>query len=195
MEFPLIETICIERGEIQNIALHQQRYEQSLRRFYGKSAVKIYDLFSLIQNSTDFSPALSQPLVRCRAAYHHSAVRLQFFPYRRKAYRAFQPVICDEIDYALKYSDRTLLNRLLAQRGQCDEIMIIKHGWVTDCSIGNLVFRRQGEWFTPDTPLLKGTQRQKLLNEGKIREIAISLRDMDRFDEIRLINAMNGLAD
>lgn len=195
MEFPLIETICIERGKIHNIALHQQRYERSLLRFYGKSAVRIYDLFNLIQNSADFPTALSHPLIRCRAVYCHSAVRLQFSPYRRKTYRSFQPVICDKIDYALKYTDRTLLNRLAAQRAQCDEIMIIKNGYVTDCSIGNLIFRRQGEWFTPDTPLLKGTQRQNLLHEGKVRETAISLQNIDQFEEIRLINAMNGLAD
>lgn len=27
--YPLFETICIERGKIQNIDLHQMRYERS----------------------------------------------------------------------------------------------------------------------------------------------------------------------
>ena len=47
--YPLFETLCIENGKIQNIDLHQVRYERSLREYYGKSAVKIFNLFSLIQ--------------------------------------------------------------------------------------------------------------------------------------------------
>jgi len=44
--YPLFETLCIENGKIQNIDLHQARYERSLREYYGKSAVKIFNLFS-----------------------------------------------------------------------------------------------------------------------------------------------------
>ncbi len=44
--FPLFETLCIENGKIQNIDLHQVRYERSLREYYGKSAVKIFNLFT-----------------------------------------------------------------------------------------------------------------------------------------------------
>lgn len=43
--YPLFETLCIENGKIQNIDLHQARYERSLREYYGKSAVKIFNLF------------------------------------------------------------------------------------------------------------------------------------------------------
>jgi len=58
MGFPLFETICIERNQIQNITYHQQRYENAVRYFYGKSAVKIYDLSEIIQQSADFPTAL-----------------------------------------------------------------------------------------------------------------------------------------
>ncbi|VEH66379.1 aminotransferase, class IV family protein [Rodentibacter pneumotropicus] len=44
--FPLFETLAVEKGNIQNIEYHQARYEQSLRQFYGKSAVKIFNLLS-----------------------------------------------------------------------------------------------------------------------------------------------------
>lgn len=193
MDFPLFETICIEQGEIRNIALHQRRYEQSLQCFYGKSAVKIFDILQLIQKTLEFSTALSNETVRCRVAYNRADYQIQFFPYQRKTYHTFRPVICDDIDYSLKYYDRNLLNELFAQRGNCDEIMIIKQGRVTDCSIGNLIFRRNGQWFTPDRPLLDGTQRQHLLAAGKIQETVILVEDINRFDEVRLINAMNGL--
>ena len=187
--YPLFETLCIENGKIQNIDLHQARYERSLREYYGKSAVKIFNLFSLIQ-----PPALLQNrLIRCRINYNDKTTQIQYFEYHRKIYRTFQPVICDDIEYCLKYTDRSLINKLFAQRGTCDEIIIIKNGKVTDCSIGNLIFRQGKKWYTPDTPLLLGTQREILLQEGKIQDTTIFQEDIVNFDEIKIINAMNSL--
>ena len=193
MMFPLFETLCIEHYQVKNSAYHQYRYERALRQFYGESAVKIHDLSAIIEKTTEFSTALLAPLTRCRVDYNACEVQVQFFPYQRRQIRTFQPVICDHIDYSLKFSDRTLLNQLLAQRGDCDEIMLIKQGKVTDCSIGNLIFRQGEQWFTPDSPLLAGTQRECLLAAGRIKERTIFAEDVPLFDEIRLINAMNGL--
>lgn len=190
MDFPLFETLCIEQQQIKNCAYHQQRYERALYQFYGESAVKIYDLFEIIHLQPEFLNLT--PLTRCRIDYNATTFQIQFFPYQRRKIATFQPVICDDIDYSLKFTDRTLLNRLLAQRGDCDEIMIIKQGKVTDCSIGNLAFRLGEHWFTPDSPLLAGTQRRYLLEQGILQEIPIFVEDVLKFDEIRVINAMNG---
>ncbi|SUT88193.1 Branched-chain amino acid aminotransferase/4-amino-4-deoxychorismate lyase [[Actinobacillus] rossii] len=191
MDFPLFETLCIEQQQIKNCAYHQQRYERTLYQFYGESAVKIYDLFEIIHLQPEFLNLTS--LTRCRIDYNATTFQIQFFPYQRCKITTFQPVICDEIDYSLKFSDRTLLSHLLEQRGDCDEIIIIKQGKVTDCSIGNLVFRQGEQWFTPDSPLLIGSQRTYLLDTGKIKEKTIFAEDIAQFDEIRVINAMNGL--
>lgn len=191
MDFPLFETLCIEQQQIKNCAYHQQRYERALLQFYGESAVKIYDLSEIIHLQPEFLNLTH--LTRCRIDYNATTFQIQFFPYQRRKITTFQPVICDEIDYSLKFSDRTLLNHLLEQRSDCDEIIIIKQGKVTDCSIGNLVFRQGEQWFTPDSPLLIGTQRTYLLAAGKIKEKTIFAEDIAQFDEIRVINAMNGL--
>lgn len=50
-------------------------------------------------------------------------------------YRTFQPAICDDIDYHLKFSHQAIFEQLLQQKQGCDEIIIIKQGNVTDCSI------------------------------------------------------------
>ena len=191
MDFPLFETLCIEQQQIKNCAYHQQRYERALLQFYGESAVKIYDLSEIIHLQPEFLNLTH--LTRCRIDYNATTFQIQFFPYQRRKIITFQPVVCDEIDYSLKFSDRTLLNHLLEQRGDCDEIIIIKQGKVTDCSIGNLVFRQGEQWFTPDSPLLIGTQRTYLLDTEKIKEKTIFAEDIAQFDEIRVINAMNGL--
>lgn len=185
--YPLFETLLIKQNEVQNIALHQARYERSLRQFYGKSAVNIFNLSAAIQPPEH----LKAQLLRCRIEYDRHNLNLQYAPFSPKTYRTFQPVICDHIDYGLKYTDRSLLNTLFQQRQGCDEIIIIKQGKVTDCSIGNLIFRQGEQWFTSVSPLLQGTQREKLLQQGIIQECEILAKDIDLFDEIRVVNALN----
>ncbi|WP_101775691.1 aminotransferase class IV family protein [Pasteurella oralis] len=193
MMFPLFETIAITNSKIQNLALHQQRYINSLKQFYGKNTLNIHDFSEIIQIQTALIQTQHAPLIRCRIDYNATELQVQYFAYQRKTYRTFQPVICDEIDYGLKYADRTYLNQLLQQKGDCDEIMIIKQGKVTDCTIGNLIFRQGEVWVTPDTPLFAGTQRAKLLAANKIQQRTILLEDIATFDEVRLINALNPL--
>ncbi|MBP4133868.1 aminotransferase class IV family protein [Gallibacterium anatis] len=191
MNFPLFETLCIENGQVQNLALHQQRYENSLREFYAGQPYKIFSLAKILQKNTALWANLQSPIIRCRIDYNATQYHLQCFPYQRKTYQRFHPVICDDIDYHLKYSNRAIFNELLKQKGDCDEIIIVKQGKITDCTIGNLILRQGSQWFTPDSPLLIGTQRSKLLQERKIIEREILLSDLPLYQEIRLINALN----
>lgn len=193
MDFPLFETLCIENGQVQNLALHQQRYENSLREFYAEQPYEIFSLAKILQKNTALWANLQSTIIRCRIDYNATQYHLQCFPYQRKNYQRFQPVICDDIDYHLKYSDRAIFNELLKQKGDCDEIIIVKQGKITDCTIGNLILRQGSQWFTPDSPLLIGTQRSKLLKERKIIEREILLSDLHLYQEIRLINALNSI--
>lgn len=193
MDFPLFETLCIENGQVQNLALHQQRYENSLREFYAGQPYNIFSLAKILQKNTALWANLQSPIIRCRIDYNATQHHLQCFPYQRKNYQRFQPVICDDIDYHLKYSDRAIFKELLKQKGDCDEIIIVKQGKITDCTIGNLILRQGSQWFTPDSPLLIGTQRSKLLKERKIIEREILLSDLHLYQEIRLINALNSI--
>lgn len=191
--YPLFETVAIIEGKAQNLALHQARYERSLQQFYGKQDVTVFQLAEIIEKHTALLAQQDTTLYRCRLDYNAHHVQTYCAPYQRKIYRTFQPVVCDDIDYDLKYAQREKLNQLLLQKGDCDEIIIIKQGLVTDCSIGNLIFKQGNQWVTPDTPLLAGTQRQKLLQENKIQTRRIYAEDLATFSEIRLINALNGL--
>lgn len=188
--FPLFETLCIEQGLCQNLRYHQARINRSLSEYYNCESI-IISLENIIQTHSEFSHLDKNQLFRCRLDYNNQDYSFQIFPYIRKEYKSFQPVICNDIDYHLKYNNRQRLNELLKQRGNCDEIMIIKDGYVTDCSIGNLIFRNKNKWFTSNTPLLQGTQRTKLLAEKQIIETTILLEDLQTFSEIRLINALN----
>ncbi|MCA1759522.1 MAG: aminotransferase class IV, partial [Bacteroidales bacterium] len=89
--------------------------------------------------------------------------------------------------------DRERLNLLFEKRGICDDIIIVKNGCITDSSFANIVFFDGVKWWTPDTPLLPGTQRAKLLEENKIFECRITPKDISIYSKVGLINAMNDL--
>jgi len=61
---------------------------------------------------------------------------------------------------------------------------------VTDAYYYNLVFEKDGRYFTPMTPLLAGVQRARLLKSGKITPIEIAAAHICDYDSIHLINAL-----
>ena len=99
------------------------------------------------------------------------------------------------IDYPFKFADRKTLNTLLAQKDDCDEILITRNGLITDTSYSNVVFNKGDQYFTPKNPLLNGTKRQKLLREGRIREKEIVVDALGQYERVYLINAMLDLGD
>jgi 4-amino-4-deoxychorismate lyase len=70
------------------------------------------------------------------------------------------------------------------------DVLIVKNGLITDTSFANIAFSDGNKWYTPDTPLLKGTQRAYYLAQGILTERRISPADLRGFTKARLINAM-----
>lgn len=191
MPYPLFETFCYENGELKNLSFHQIRFEKSRFLYYGQRHSP--SLARVLARFSSFHTLPKKGLFRLRLAYNEWDFQLEISPYQRQIYRHFTPVYCDDIDYALKYTDRRLLNTLWQKRGKGEEIIIIKKGLVTDCRIGNLLFRHRQQWFTPNAPLLAGTQRAFLLAKGKIHLATIHATDLPQFEETRIINALNPL--
>lgn len=181
----LLETIRISDGTPQNLSLHEERMNASRRKLFGNTG----DI-SLIENIHIPEDCLTG-VYRCRVIYEESIISIEFSPYRPAAVRTLKVVHADDIDYSLKYLDRSCLTGLI-DRGVADDVLIVKNGFVTDTSYANIVFTDGRQWFTPDTPLLHGTMREKLLREGAIKEEGITVADLGRFTHFRLINAMLG---
>jgi 4-amino-4-deoxychorismate lyase len=76
------------------------------------------------------------------------------------------------------------------QKGNADDVLIIKNNEVTDTSFANVIFFDGNRWVTPKHPLLPGTQRAFLLENGIISEAVIKFSDIPAFQKIRIINAM-----
>lgn len=110
-----------------------------------------------------------------------------------KSVRSLKLVSSDAIGYAHKYEDRKVLDELYNQREKCDDIIIVKNGFITDASYANLIFRKGAEWFTPATFLLAGTMRAFLLDSNQIKSTEIRAGDITKYDSCKLINAMLGM--
>jgi 4-amino-4-deoxychorismate lyase len=67
---------------------------------------------------------------------------------------------------------------------------MVKNGLVSDTSYCNILFYDGAEWLTPEVPLLAGTQRQHLLDLGKIKTEKITPNDLHNYHKFMLINAM-----
>lgn len=67
-------------------------------------------------------------------------------------------------------------------------------GELTEFTIGNIVLKIADQYLTPpvDVGLLPGVFRQILLEEGRIKEARLTKADLERADEIWLINAVRG---
>jgi len=178
----LLETIKIEKGIPQNLSYHQTRLNKSRKELFG--ITQPIFLNSLIE-------APSKALLRCRIVYGQHIESIEYLPYVEKEIHTLK-LITSDIQYAYKYANRNTLNTLLQQAPSHDEIIIVKKGYLTDTTISNLAFYTGKTWLTPKKPLLEGTMRAKLLEEGYIYEEDIKKEDLPLYSQIALINSMLG---
>lgn len=185
MNKTLLETIRCENGQPANLSYHQQRVDNSLKTLGFQ---KHFDLAAVI-NLPDHK------LYRCRIVYDATDIEIEYLPYQKREVRKLQAIEANDLEYPLKYADRSELERLFAQRGDADDILIIQHGLVKDTSIANIAFFDGQQWVTPKHPLLKGTTRARLLNENKIIEREITIDELNNFTHFALMNAMIGFEE
>jgi 4-amino-4-deoxychorismate lyase len=178
-----IETIRVENRRIQLLERHQERVTRTLT---AHGVTTIPDLSDRLEQCTiQFAGR-----VRLRIEYDINGLFEVFqFEYMRKKMNKLHLAHIIPPDYRYKYADRAWINALVEKSG-ADEILMIRDGKVTDTSIANIAFYDGSTWWTPDTPLLSGTERSRLLHQGIIQEGEISPEDLGGFKEFRVINAM-----
>lgn len=180
----LIESIKIQNRQVQNPEGHTRRFNQSRRQLFGLT--EELDLRQIVQ----IPEHLTNEVYKCRILYANWVESIDFQPYTPKKVHYLQLVEANEVDYAYKYENRLVFDRLLENKGQADDILIVKNGFITDTSFSNIAFFDGDRWVTPDTFLLNGTQRQRLIAQGVLAEMKIKPSDLQHFSKAKLINAM-----
>ncbi len=186
--YRFIETMQIRNGRITNLPYHIARMQRARCQILG------------CQNEITLTDAIIVPdsfntgRGKCRIIYSRKIESIEFLEYRVRKVESLK-IVDTNIEYSHKYEDRSEITALFEQRMGCDDVLITKEGRITDTSISNVVFRDGTEWFTPLHPLLPGTRRMQLLQEGRIKTCDISVGDLKNFQEVSLVNAMLDLGE
>ena len=184
-----LETIRIQDGHAHHMADHIDRMRRTALHFGFTAPPLPADLDALVPHT------LRTGTVRCRIIYDHTLRELTFTPYRRRRLERLIAVDAGAMDYAYKYADRSPLERPNIPLSEADELLFIRGGYVTDTSYTNLILRRGDELLTPDTFLLDGTCRRRLLRTAQVRTAQVRLSDLSAYDELLLVNAMMPLGE
>ena len=179
-----IETIRLAEGQLCNLQYHNDRLNGTRQALY--QSLEKWDLAELI-----VPPSHAQAEVfKCRVTYGQALEKIEFEPYQPRLIKSLKLVEANDLSYGFKYASRQSLNALFAQRGPADDVLIVKNGFITDTSYANVAFLENGQWFTPALPLLAGTRRAQLLQEGAILEKQIRVQELSNFSRTRIFNAM-----
>ena len=185
-----IETIRIENEHMPLIEWHEKRFAYTQLKAFGKI---IYpSLRKLIEdNSCQWSGiGCRATKYKCRVEYGADSFDIEVTPYVQKEIHRLKIVEDKDIQYALKYADRTCLNKLTNGLLSGEEILITKDGLLTDTSFTNVALFDGNKWVTPSKPLLQGVQRACLLEKELLTARDIPIDQINAYTRIKLFNAM-----
>ena len=185
--YPLFESLCVQDGCILNPQWHQARFENAYLKFFGEKAS--FNLLDEIAVPQQFMTGK----VKLKIQYGEKEREIHFNHYKTQQINTIQLIHTTALDYTYKYSKREKLNALFDQRGDCDDVLIVRNGKITDSSYANAVFFDGEQWITPKYPLLEGTCRARLLANGQIKTAVLGVEDLKSFEGLKLINAMRDM--
>ncbi len=178
----LLETIRVEDGKVHNLSYHQQRCNQSHKTLFGS------------KDTLELSSKIEVPkegLYRCRIVYGEKLNSIEYIPYTPKEINSLI-IVSSDIEYDHKYANREALDALRIAHPDTDDVIIEQEGFLTDTTIANIAFYDGKQWITPKKPLLRGTMRAKLIDEGWLKTKDIRREDLPKYTHVALMNAMIG---
>jgi len=174
-----IETFMLRSGELIAGELHRERILRTLREQGAETSSAF--LQSLLSTSPwreveahltgqQILPATTYRLTLEYSLAGLSATRL--VPYCKRTIRALRPLpLPNDFDYSYKYADRSFFERMKAELADDEEPLFVRpDGTITDTSFTNVLIETEAGYLTPTRPLLRGTQREGLLQAGLIAE-------------------------
>ena len=181
--FRFIETRRVEDSQIFLTDLHQERMDRVFSH-YGKENPYLLKEYFLQQNHDEHG------LYKWRIVYDlNGSIHCQMIPYAVEIHNNFELINGNHLEYSFKYENREEINKLKAS-ASAEAVIFYQNGMITDTSYSNLIFRKDNEWYTPETFLLNGVMRQHLLKSGKIKALEIGLKNIKEFSHFQMINAM-----
>ena len=179
------ESIKLQDGEFNHLNLHQERVKKAMADFYPK--LKVIDLAEFLQQ-TSFPV---EGIYKCRIVFDSEVRQVEFVKYVKREIRSLRLVEINIKSLPYKLEDRSEIAAAMVQRGDCDDVLLVKDKLITDTSFSNIAFFDGKKWFTPRIPLIFGVNRSHLLKQGALIEKDITPNDLLNFQRVALFNAMN----
>lgn len=179
-----IETLRVENHRIYNVQSHDERLNRTLSR-NGICLERPLRLEDYIH------PEAYETRTKCHVDYSRQGIeRIIYTAYSPRRVRSLCLIDADGLDYHYKYADRNALDALFEKRGTADDILIVQNGLLTDTSIANIALFDGKSWFTPAHPVLEGTKRRFLLEQGTLKERDIAVDEIYTYKRLCTLNAM-----
>ena len=180
----IIESIRIENKQLQNIGLHNKRFQKARKSMFNET-----DLIK-IEEHIKVPSDISNNRYKCRVTYDGNKMLYTIKPYYQRPVRSLRIVHINNINYSIKTDNRQQLDKAFDMRNGCDDVIIVKNGYLTDAWAANIMLFNGSEWHTPAKPLLKGIQREYLIRSKRLSVENITEQDLGKYLKIKLINAM-----
>lgn len=179
----LIETIRIQNGRVRHIKYHNLRCNSSRSEIFN--AKNKLDLRKYIDPTF-----LDAPEIKCRITYDEAIQKVEYEPYTMRIIKTLKPLEVGKFEYSHKYVDRAMLKNFFQQKGNHDDVLMTKNGYITDTYYANVAALKKGTWYTPQNPLLYGSTRARLLDQNKIIPADIHIDTLSEYSRISIFNAM-----
>jgi 4-amino-4-deoxychorismate lyase len=180
----LLETIRIKDGIAENLDIHDERVTASQLAVDG-----LRRLDPINEILADYPPP-GKGLIKARLIYNKDLFKIQYQKYVKSKISKLVLWETNSIYYPFKFANREIFDKIKKRLPAESEAIITVQGRITDTTYTNLAFKQNKHWYTPEHPILKGTQRAYLLNAKIISLADITVKDLPSFDSVRLFNAM-----
>ena len=182
VEFQLFESILLEDGEYFLLDEHVARLKDSAEYFgFTFDGTQINaDLERIGTSAGSFKVRLT--------LWKDGRIEIQMTPLELLGELSWLELAREPVDS----SDRFLYHKTTRRPGGDGLVFWNERGEITESSIANVVVPIDGELYTPpiECGLLPGVFRKHLLAQGKIKERLITIEELQRANEVYLINSV-----
>ena len=191
----LLESLLLEEGNYPRLERHLDRLGWSARRLgyrYDQEQIRQTLLAHAAGTTGQHKTRL---LLAQDGSYQIESAPLLQIQQPLKVALATTPVDPTDLLLYLKTEQRERYNQARQEQPEADEVLFINgRGELTEGSFTNLVLKLDNRLVTPPlaSGLLPGVMRQELLEQGTIEEQLLYPQDLQRADEVWLINSVRG---
>jgi 4-amino-4-deoxychorismate lyase len=163
---------------------HNRRFNETCRVLFGLN--RKFDLNLQIR----IPAKISNQRYKYRILFDGQLFETHIEKYTPRPIGSLQVVHFDDIEYTFKTTKRDKLDEAYGLRKNCDDVIIVRNGLVTDTFASNILLYNDENWITPSSPLLRGVQRSYLIDSKQVIEKEVSVDDLGKYSHIKLINAL-----